>query len=199
MRAVTRYGIPVMLLGLGLSLVYILMSAAGSSGKKAAFQDFARGSLEGLDFTFAGDVPAATAFLAPDRTPIDLQTLQGKPILVNLWATWCGPCEREMPGLGALQRARGGARFDIIAISVDDTKDGDFAREELARLSGGAIDFYHAPDYAITYTLGARGFPTSVLYDAEGREVARLAGEADWTTPEAVGLIDALIAAASDS
>lgn len=193
-RNLTRTLIVAMLLGLVGTIVYVLFSAAGGPDERVPFQRFATGSLEGLDFAYAGEVPGPTPFLDPEGKMISLADLKGKVILVNLWATWCGPCEREMPTLGALQTARGGDTFDVVAISVDQNSDGDFAKGQLGEWSGNILKFFHAPDYAVTYEIGARGFPTSILYDANGQEVARYAGELDWSSYEAVALIDAVIA-----
>ncbi len=191
----TRTLIIAMLLALGGAIVYVLGSASAGRAPSAPFERYGKGALEGLDFAYAGEQIEGADFIAPDGSAITLPDLRGKAVLVNLWATWCGPCEREMPTLAALQTARGGEAFDVIAISVDAEEDRDHARTELARWSGGVLSLYHAPDYKITYDIGARGFPTSVLYNAQGVEIARYAGELDWSSFEAVALIDAVIAA----
>jgi thiol-disulfide isomerase/thioredoxin len=191
----TRTLIIGMLLALGGAIVYVLGSASASPEPNTAFEKYGKGALEGLDYAYAGQQIEGSDFLAPDGSTTSMSELRGKALLVNLWATWCGPCEREMPTLAALQTARGGANFDVIAISVDSEEDRDHARSELARWSGGVLDLYHAPDFKITYDMGARGFPTSVLYNANGEEIARYSGELDWSSFEAVALIDAVIAA----
>ena len=118
----------------------------------------------------------------------------GKVTLVNFWATWCGPCEREMPSLAALEREKGSEKFQVIAISVDAAEDKDYARERLGELTSGVLDFYFAPpeNWDIVYESGTKGFPTTVIYDANGKEIARLAGEANWNSYEAAALIDAI-------
>ena len=113
----------------------------------------------------------------------------------NFWATWCGPCEREMPSLGALQTARGDETFKVIAISVDEPSDRDYAQQRLRELSGGVLEFYTltpGPDgWNIVYDTGAGGgFPTTILYDRSGAKVAKLEGDTDWASYEAIALID---------
>ena len=98
-----------------------------------------------------------------------------------------------MPSLGALQSAFPKDQFEVIAVSVDNEEDKDFAIGELQRWTGGRLGFYYTPEFALTYDLGARGFPTSIIYDAKGREIARYAGELDWASIEAVGFVKALV------
>jgi thioredoxin-related protein len=96
-----------------------------------------------------------------------------------------------MPTLAALQQGMGEKDFKVVAISVDKPTEAEQAKKELADLSKGNLAFYHDPKMAIVYPLKARGFPTSILYDRQGKELARLAGEADWNSPEAQALIQA--------
>ncbi|MEO1027752.1 MAG: TlpA family protein disulfide reductase [Pseudomonadota bacterium] len=199
MAQFSRYAIPAMLLGLVFALVYVAFSAMGTGDKSNPLAGFAVDELSKLDFTFRGDVHEETAFFDPDGNEVGLEDFRGKVVLLNLWATWCAPCEKELPSLGALAGGRAGDDFIVLTVSVDDEQDRDYARRRLSELTGGTVDFYHAPDYKVTYQVGARGFPTSVIYDRNGREVARLAGEAEWDSSLAVQFIDRLIALTADS
>ena len=114
---------------------------------------------------------------------------------MNFWASWCSPCEKEMPSLAALQSARNSGDFEVITISVDAPDDRAYATERLKALSGGVLEFYSLSDgpegWNIVYDSDAGGgFPTTLLYDADGRKVAKLEGDADWTSYEAIALID---------
>lgn len=191
--SVTRKLIIGMLLALGATIVYVLSTAASGPGETKPYERFATGPLAGLDFAYSGEAPQTSAFLTPEGNPITLADLRGKVILVNFWATWCGPCEAEMPSLGALQSAFPKDRFEVVAVSVDNEEDRAFAIGELKRWTGGRLGFYHTPEFALTYDLGARGFPTSIIYDASGREIARYAGELDWSSIEAVGFVKAVV------
>lgn len=192
-RTATRFGIIAMLLALGVTIVYVLSRAAGGPGTDRPFEKFAEGPLEKLDFAYAGEVPDSSVFQGPAGENLTLADLKGKIVLVNFWATWCGPCEREMPSLGALQTALGSDAFSVVAVSVDNDEDVTFAKEQLVKWTGGTLDFYHTPEFALTYDVGVRGFPTSIIYDVKGAEVARLSGELDWSSVEAVGFIRAIL------
>jgi hypothetical protein len=98
-----------------------------------------------------------------------------------------------MPTLGALQRRFEG-RVRVIPVSVDGEGKHAEAQAELARLSNGSLPFLIDITRGILFDVGAPGMPITVIYDASGREVARLAGGADWDSPEAVALIEAVLA-----
>lgn len=194
----TRYAyIGLFLIGLA-AIVYVLISAATARPDTNRLEAFATGQLGKLDFGSAGQPIPAGTFLDKDGAPQTLETFKGKTILVNYWATWCGPCEREMPSLGALQTARGSEVFEVVALSVDAPEDADYARRRLTELGAANIEFRHAPmdDGDIIYGAGVRGFPTTIIYGPDSLEIARLSGEADWASAEAVQFIDAAMKAA---
>ena len=185
------------LIGL-IAIVYVLFSSMSGKESGHRLERYAQGELAKLDFSSGGEPAADTAFFTADGRPVTLRAWRGKTVLVNFWATWCSPCEQEMPSLGALQAGRGGDSFEIVAISVDASEDQAYAEGRLAELGAASITFHIAPpeNYELVYDSGVRGFPTSILYDPAGNEIARLEGEADWSSIEAVNFIDALIARA---
>jgi thiol-disulfide isomerase/thioredoxin len=176
-------------------IVYVLMSAAGGKPPVNPLERYARGTLEKVDFASAGKPTPSGTFTVADGTAADLASFKGKTILVNYWATWCPPCEKEMPSLGALQAARGSDTFEVVAISIDADEDVGFARQRLTELGAANITFRHAPlDRGdIIYGADVQGFPTTILYGPDGAELARLSGEADWASLEAVQFIDAAL------
>ena len=141
-----------------------------------------------VDVSHVGQAAPATPFLSPTDTPATLATFRGKPLLVNLWATWCAPCVREMPTLDALA-ARENARFHTIVVSQDmggrKEVSAFFAKEKLANLQP-----YLDKENVLATALGAQTLPTTIFYDAEGKEKWRVSGAMDWTGDRAKKLIE---------
>lgn len=194
----TRYAFLGLFLVAIAAIVYVLMSASGGKPSGNPLERYATGQMQKLDFASAGQPIPAGTFTDSDGEARGLDAFAGKTILVNYWATWCPPCEKEMPSLGALQTARGGDQFEVVALSVDSAEDVDFAKRRLTELGAANIAFRHAPmdNGDVIYGAGVRGFPTTILYGPDGLEIARLAGEADWASLEAVQFIDAALKAA---
>jgi thiol-disulfide isomerase/thioredoxin len=117
----------------------------------------------------------------------------GEVMVLNLWATWCAPCMHEMPTLGELQRRYEG-RIRVVPVSVDSEAQRERAQRELARLSNNSLPFLIDISRGVLFDAQAAGMPVTIVYDRQGREVARLAGGADWSSDEAAALIDAVLA-----
>ena len=154
-----------------------------------------------------GEVAALTMATAPlklpdlafedaDGKPKKLSDFRGKTVLVNLWATWCVPCRREMPALDALQTKMSGPNFQVVAINID-TRDPEkpknFLKEaNLTRL--GYFSDQKAKSFQYLKAIGrALGMPTSVLVDAQGCEIGTIAGPAEWASDDAQKLIKAAV------
>ena len=113
----------------------------------------------------------------------------GRPTIVNLWASWCAPCLEELPSLMALEEASG-AR--VVPVAMERLSPAIRAAAERAGVAG-AFPLWADPDLAALRAYGTSlQLPTTILYDARGREVARLTGAADWASPEAVRLVGAI-------
>jgi thiol-disulfide isomerase/thioredoxin len=115
---------------------------------------------------------------------------RGKVVLLNLWATWCLPCRKEMPALDRLQAEMGSDRFEVVAVSVDRTGL-QGARKFLEETKVGRLALYADPSARLASTLRAVGLPATLLIDAEGREIGRLLGPAEWDSEDAKRLIRA--------
>jgi thiol-disulfide isomerase/thioredoxin len=144
-----------------------------------------------------------TPFLVPDLTFKDAQGRErklsdwrGRTVLLNLWATWCVPCRKEMPALDALQADLGGDKFDVVAINID-TRD---AEKPLAFLKDAGVKHlaFFSDQSAKVFTElkmagKAFGMPTTLIVDRDGCEIGAMAGPAEWASPEAVKLVSAAI------
>lgn len=136
------------------------------------------------------------AFEDADGKPRKLSDWQGKTVLLNLWATWCVPCRKEMPALERLQTRLSGPNFEVVAINVD-TRDLEKPRNFLKDAKLTALGYFNdqkAKVFQDLKSIGrAVGMPTSVLVDAKGCEIATIAGPAEWDSDDAVTLIRAAV------
>jgi len=120
-----------------------------------------------------------------------LSEFRGRYVLLNLWATWCNPCVRELPALAGLQAALPGNRLTVLAVNVG-RADAAQTAAFLARHRAGRLGIYLDSDIALMRAFGAYGLPFSVLIDSQGREVARAFGPSDWAAPAAIAYFKAL-------
>jgi thiol-disulfide isomerase/thioredoxin len=120
--------------------------------------------------------------------PAHLSDFRGRVVLVNLWATWCAPCVKEMPSLVKLQQTIGTRDFVVVALSSD--RGGARVVEPFLEENGlRPLAVFLDPKASATRKLGAKGLPTSILLDRQGREIGRMLGGADWDSSEAVALV----------
>jgi thiol-disulfide isomerase/thioredoxin len=152
-----------------------------------------------------GEVAALTMATVPLRLPdLAFEDAGGKPkklsdwrgrtVLVNLWATWCVPCRKEMPALESLQTTLGGADFEVVAINID-TRDPEKPKNFLKDANLTRLGYFSdqkAKVFQDLKSIGrALGMPTSVLVDGQGCEIATIAGPAEWGSDDAIKLITA--------
>lgn len=117
-----------------------------------------------------------------------LADFRGKVVLLNIWATWCGPCRKEMPTLDHLQSQLGGKDFEVVALSID--RGGQVAVKSFYdEIDIQALAIYVDSTTEAQARLGVVGVPTTLLIDADGREIARYTGAAEWDRPEVIDAI----------
>lgn len=135
---------------------------------------------------------------APDFTLIDLTGRQralpdyhGKVVLLNFWATWCGPCRVEMPSMDILYQTLKPEGFEVLAISSD--PEGSMVTRPFAKSKGLTFPILHDPDYRVSGRYGVRTLPMSFLVNRRGTLTHRVFGARDWNAPEARTLIHGLL------
>jgi len=154
-----------------------------------------------------GEVAALTMATAPlrlpdlafedaDGKPRKLSDWRGKTVLVNLWATWCVPCRKEMPALDSLQTKLGGRDFEVVAINID-TRDPEKPKNFLKEANLTKLGYFtdtKAKVFQDLKNIGkALGMPTSILVDGQGCELGTIAGPAEWASDDAIALIKAAV------
>lgn len=160
--------------------------APGNASANAAAAEYPTGQ---LDRSHAGTAAPDVVFEDPYGRPARLADFRGRPVLVNLWATWCGPCVVEMPSLDALARSQG-SDVQVLALSQDMGEGGRqkvtdfFAEHRFARLEP-----YLDKELRVMTTLRVDTLPTTILYDAQGVEIWRMTGMADWDSARAAQLL----------
>ena len=136
------------------------------------------------------------AFEDADGNPKKLSDWRGKTVLLNLWATWCVPCRKEMPALDDLQARLGGKDFEVVAVNID-TRDPEKPKNFLKESNLTRLSYFtdqKAKVFQDLKTIGkALGMPTSILIDANGCEIANIAGPAEWASDDAIKLVKAAV------
>lgn len=177
-----------LLVGL-VAVTFVIMQSCQKP--KTGIERFSQGSLKKLTVLQVPPPQPMMTFRNETGVEMTLSDYNGQVILVNAWATWCPPCVAEMPTLNELQKLRGGTDFQVVTISLDRTAEeaSQWLRDEgLSELPG-----WHDGTYGLNDKAQLPGLPTTIFYSRDGRELARLAGEADWDSPEALALVDYLL------
>ena len=121
-----------------------------------------------------------------------LKDWRGRVVLLNIWATWCLPCRKEMPDLERLQAELGSDKFEVVALSVD--RGGlEASKKFLDQIKVTKLGLYADPSSRASSTLKIIGMPATLLIDAEGREIGRLLGPAEWHSEDAKALVRAVV------
>ena len=170
-------------------------NAAGlDAGERAALAELATGTLAGLEVHDAARPAPETPFLDGEGAEVTLADFRGKVVLVNFWATWCPPCVAEMPSLDALATEMAGEDFAVVPVSTDfgglEKPRGFYEKTGIS-----ALPLYLDATQELARAASVPGLPVTLLLDREGREVARLTGDAHWDAAEAKAVVSHLISA----
>lgn len=171
-------------------------NCAGAVTLAERLKPFAKGEIAALSLAQEPRRIPGLTFANAEGKPMSLRDFEGKLLLVNLWATWCVPCRKEMPALDTLQRDLGGDRFEVVAINLD-TRDPEKPKAFLKEIGVTSLGFFADSGTKSFQALRAagRGFglPTTLLVDGKGCEVGFLAGPAEWASEDAQHLIEAAL------
>ena len=162
-----------------------LAAALVARKPRAAELDGLAGAIERYDHPAP---PPAITFLGADGQAHTLAEFAGHGMVVNLWATWCGPCIEELPSLEAASRAL--APSDIAVLPLSSDRGGaDVVRAYFKAHDIAGLPVLLDPKSAAVHAWNARGIPTSLIIDRQGRAVAKVEGAADWSSPAAIALV----------
>jgi peroxiredoxin len=136
--------------------------------------------------------PPAPVFVLPtlEGRALNSGSLRGKVVLVNFWATWCGPCKEEMPGLERLQRRFQGEAFELLAVTTDQQEE---AIRRFAQQLELTFPILIDEGQDVSSAFGVRGLPTTILIDKQGHVTGRAVGPRAWDSPAAVTLLKSLL------
>ena len=161
---------------------------------KSELARFATGSIARLETPAALEAAPAYVFRTRDGADTRLSDFRGKVVVVNLWAMWCAPCRTEMPTLARLAETYTGRDVMVLPINVDATEDAIADAKSFIDVHE-PLPMYSDPKFQLPFELPGKGkMPQTILLDRQGRIRAHFSGEADWASPEAKALIDALLA-----
>ncbi len=165
-----------------------------SPAQIAALKEARTGDMKKLIFHKVPRPRLEKEFQTANGAAKSVSDFEGKIVVLNFWATWCPPCRKEMPYLDALQDEMGGDDFQVLALAMDRAsvdKIKDFYRS----IEAENLKIYREPTLRIGTEAGVLGMPITLILDRQGREIARLQGEAKWDGPEAKAIIKQVIEA----
>ena len=180
------------LAALGANAVAGPLSAPLSAEDRAALEALRAGDMAKLVIHEEPRAPIEEAFRDGEGNEVRLGDFSGKVVLVNLWATWCAPCRAEMPSIDRLAGAMADADLAVLALSTD-RFGAERIRSFLDEIGVRHLAVYQDKRSEVARAAGAMGLPVTLILDREGREVARLTGDAEWDSPEAKAFLLRLI------
>ena len=180
-------------LGVGAIAALYVMGLAACNPGDAGVGSLAHGTMAKLKPPAVAATYPAAGFVDGAGKPVKLSDFKGQAVVLNLWATWCAPCVKEMPTLAALQAAYAGKGLKVVALSADSASATDKAKAFIA--AHPPLDFYQDASSAVPTSLTPpiEGFPTTLLYDRQGNLKGVMEGDTDWNSPDAKAVVDKLL------
>lgn len=205
-----RFAVPLVILGvtalaIGTAVLYGASDKAVTNGacaaansRLAALEPIARGAVAAFTVPKQSQMMPDLSFVDAEGRTRKLSEWRGRTVLLNIWATWCAPCRKEMPSLDRLEETLGSDDFEVVAVSIDI---GDTAKPKgfMKEIGIRALDFYADPTTDVFKELKAAGrafgMPTTLIVDPQGCELGYMAGPAEWDSPDALKLVHTAMAA----
>ncbi|MCA1775309.1 MAG: TlpA family protein disulfide reductase [Loktanella sp.] len=174
------------------ALLYISLPVMANADP-AALSDLRTGDMKKLAVHSEPVASSDVAFTSEDGDEMTLADFGGKVVVLNMWATWCAPCREEMPHLSALQETMGGDAFEVVTVATG--RNPRPAMETFfAEIGVDNLPLHTDLRQELSRSLGVLGLPVTLILDREGQEIARLQGDADWSSDSAMAIINAVIA-----
>lgn len=177
------------------AMLYLGLSV-GANADTSAIADLRAGDMRKLAVHAAPLRGSDVVFVDADDVEFTLAEHEGKYIVLNFWATWCAPCRHEMPMLSQLQAELGGDDFQVVTVAT--------GRNPVPAMKGffeeigvDNLPLYRDPRQKLARDMGVLGLPVTMILDPEGQEVARLQGDADWSSDDAKLILNAFIESGS--
>lgn len=170
-----------------------LGAIAANAADLATLEGLRDGSMKKLNFHADPQPVSNAAFqLADGAGSATLADYRGKYVLLNFWATWCAPCRKEMPQISELQTEFGGEQFEVLTLATGRNNPAGIVKffEETGIDN---LPRHQDPKQAVAREMAVIGLPITVIIDPEGREIARLIGDAEWNSDSAKAIISALL------
>ncbi|MEL6647631.1 MAG: TlpA disulfide reductase family protein [Pseudomonadota bacterium] len=180
------------------TLVKIVLYTALVFGANASLADvdaakaLRTGDMKKLVFHEDPQDVSATAFETADGSSGSLADYDGKIVVLNFWATWCAPCRHEMPMLSELQTELGGESFEVVTIATGRNPP-QAMKAFFAEIGVDNLPLHRDPRSKIAREMGVLGLPVTMVLDQNGQEIARLVGDADWSSDAAKDIVRTLI------
>ena len=173
--------------------------AASLGANAVAAQDLSglqTGDMRGLVIHDAPVAASELAYVQADETEGALADYDGQYVLLNFWATWCAPCREEMPSLQTLQDTLGGEDFQVVTLATGRNPP-QAIRRFFDEEGVTSLPQHRDINQQIAREMGIFGLPITVVLSPDGQEIGRLRGDADWASPEAIAMLEAIIASGS--
>lgn len=168
------------------------LSANAAAADMSKIADMREGDMKKLVLYSEPPQVPQTAFVGEDGSDMTLADYGDKYVLLNLWATWCAPCRKEMPMLSELQAELGGDAFEVVTIATGRNAP-PAMKKFFDEIGVENLPLHRDPKSELARKLGVFGLPATLIIDPEGNEVARMTGDADWSSDNAKAIIETLI------